>query len=261
MHVSTKPQAVVRWIHDVFSNTMTVFEFDKAADQLEISCVFDIMRTSFRDFDFPIADHARRYPFNLENDQKIDLSACQKPIYNDDDGQILKLGNDFVRKAKGDTWALLTSITRGIKEEFEYQRRETPGIQAPVQTLQLGSGTCRDFSALMCEIVRRLGFAARFVTGYLYDPALDLKQGRNEDNIRGAGATHAWIQVFLPGAGWIEFDPTNGDVASSGLIRTGVGRVPSQVVPLAGSYFGAAQDAVGLNVDVDIRMLAPTIAA
>ena len=259
MQVNTKPESVVHWIHDVFSNSMTIFEFEDESDVLEISCTFDIVRTSFRDADFPMAPHARAYPFEYDENQKIDLAPCRQPYHEDPDGKVQALAERFAASANGDTWTLLTSMTRAIKDEFGYERRDTPGVQAPTETLALQRGTCRDFAALMCELVRRLGFAARFVTGYLYDPALDTRNADLAGDVRGAGATHAWVQVFLPGAGWIEFDPTNGDVASGGLIRTGVGRVPAQVAPLAGSYFGNTEDALGLDVSVEIKTLAPTI--
>lgn len=259
MHVDTQPQSTVHWIHDVFSNSMTIFEFEEPSETLEISCTFDIVRTSFRDAEFPIAPDAQRFPFEYDENQKIDLAACRVPSQDDPDGRIGALAQRFAKEAKGDTWELLANMTRTIKAELDYQRRDTPGVQDPLETLDLGKGCCRDFAALMCELVRRLGFAARFVTGYLYDPALDARRALTGTDVRGAGATHAWVQVFLPGAGWIEFDPTNGDVASGGLIRTGVGRVPSQVAPLAGSYFGAPEDALGLDVNVSITTLAPTI--
>jgi transglutaminase-like putative cysteine protease len=98
----------------------------------------------------------------------------------------------------------------------------------------------------MMEAARSLGFAARFVTGYLYDPALD----GGPSGTQGAGATHAWVQVYLPGAGWVEFDPTNGIVGGRNLIRVGVARDPRQAVPLAGSYFGSPEDYLGMEVEV-----------
>ncbi|MEQ8404118.1 MAG: transglutaminase family protein [Oceanicaulis sp.] len=259
MSVDTRPEATVHWIHDVFSNSVTLFDFTEASDILEVGCTFDIVRTSFRDAEFPIAEHARRFPFQYEDHEKLDLAACRSPRHDDPDGAVAALSERFRQEAGGDTWALLTIMTRCIKTELAYARREEPGVQEPAQTLALGSGSCRDYAELMCELARRLGFAARFVTGYLYDPALDVRTADSPSDVQGAGATHAWVQVFLPGAGWIEFDPTNGDVASGRLIRTGVGRVPSQVAPLSGFFDGRPQDAVGLEVSVDITTLAPPL--
>ena len=121
----------------------------------------------------------------------------------------------------------------------------------PTETLRQGSGTCRDFALFMIEAVRSLGLAARFVTGYLYDPTLD-GEGLA---LEGAGATHAWVQVYLPGAGWIEFDPTNGLIGGTNLIRVGVARDPKQAIPLQGSYDGAAADFIDMTVEVTVSKL------
>ncbi len=258
MNVSSSPASTVHWIHDVFSNSVTLFEFSEPSDMLEIVCEFDVIRTSFKDAEFPIAEHAQRYPFDYREEQLPDLAPCRQPHHADPDGAVARFAQRFVEACDGDTWALLTEMTRAIKAEFTYQRREEPGVQEPVQTLQTQTGSCRDFALLMCEATRQLGFAARFVTGYLYDPALDNRE-TGDAEVRGAGATHAWVQVFLPGAGWIEFDPTNGDIASGRLIRTGVGRMPSHVAPISGSYTGEAKDALGLEVEVEVTTLAPPV--
>jgi len=258
MNVSTSPASMVHWIHDAFSNAVTLFDFSEISDLLEIVCEFDLIRTSFKDVDFPIADQAQRYPFDYPQDQLPDLAPCRIPHHPDPDRHLTRFAQRFVEESGGDTWSLLTGMTRAIKGEFSYQRREEPGVQAPVHTLATRAGSCRDFAELMCEAARHLGLAARFVTGYLYDPALDGGAGEEAETV-GAGATHAWVQVFLPGAGWIEFDPTNGDVASGRLIRTGVGRMPQHVAPISGSYAGAAEDALGLDVEVEVTTLAPPV--
>jgi transglutaminase-like putative cysteine protease len=131
---------------------------------------------------------------------------------------------------------------------LRYRQRAIHGTQTPAETLQVGSGTCRDFALLMIEAVRSLGLAARFVTGYLYDPALD----RGGPSLTGAGSTHAWVQVYLPGAGWIEFDPTNGLIGGPHLIRVGVARDPKQAIPLQGSYRGEASDFIEMQVEVQV---------
>ena len=133
-----------------------------------------------------------------------------------------------------------------IKERLRYVARDDEGTQPPHETLAKGGGTCRDYALLMMEAVRSLGFAARFVTGYLYDPALD----GGPTGTQGAGATHAWVQVYLPGAGWVEFDPTNGIVGGRNLIRVGVARDPKQAIPLAGSFIGSLRTIWGMTVEV-----------
>jgi transglutaminase-like putative cysteine protease len=133
--------------------------------------------------------------------------------------------------------------------DFDYAERHEPGVQSPLETLNLGSGTCRDYALFMMEAVRSVGLAARFVSGYLYDPALD----GGASDITGAGSTHAWVQVYLPGAGWVEFDPTNGSQGGFNLVPIAVAREPEQAVPVSGSFTGDASDFLGMNVEVSVH--------
>ena len=128
--------------------------------------------------------------------------------------------------------------------------RDEEGTQQPHETLKLGSGSCRDFALLMMEAARRLGFATRFVSGYLYDPALD--DGEDSGTV-GAGYTHAWLQAYLPGAGWVPFDPTNNLLGGTQLIRVGIARDPSQAAPVSGSWFGESGDYLGMDVSVTVQ--------
>ena len=116
--------------------------------------------------------------------------------------------------------------------------------------MTLGSGTCRDYAILMMEACRSLGFAARFVSGYIYSPRLD--SGLDGGAYQGGGATHAWVRIYLPGAGWVEFDPTNGIVGNKDLIRVAVARDPGQAVPLQGTYTGFPADSLGMKVEVQV---------
>ncbi|WP_375207944.1 transglutaminase family protein [Hyphococcus sp.] len=254
--VSANPAAAQHWVHDVFSNSKTILDFSSAppSDTLEITCTFNVVRSSVEVPVFPIAISAQRYPFDYPKEQIPDLIALIRPEYDHPEAAVNEWANALRRQAGDDTWSILTTINSTIHETHVYKRREEPGIQKPRQTLELGEGSCRDFAILMIEAVRQLGFAARFVTGYLYDPLTDQPGG-----MQGSGATHAWVQVFLPGAGWIEFDPTNGLIASGNLIRTGVARTPSQAVPLDGSFHGDMNDFLGMEVDVNVTALAPTL--
>jgi transglutaminase-like putative cysteine protease len=138
------------------------------------------------------------------------------------------------------------TLTCGIKESFGYTRRHEDGSNTPLTTLNLGRGSCRDLALLMIEAVRSLGLAARFVSGYIYVP------DRDQETILGGGSTHAWVQVYLPGAGWVEFDPTNGIIGNRDLIRIAVARDPTQAAPLTGTYFGHASDVDEMTVEVQV---------
>jgi transglutaminase-like putative cysteine protease len=160
----------------------------------------------------------------------------------------------FLRKGRPtDTGMLLMTLTYAFKESFTYERRSEPGTRPPALTLKLGRGSCRDLALLMIEGLRALGLAARFVSGYLYVPA------RDGARYRGGGSTHAWVQVYLPGAGWVEFDPTNAIVGNRDLIRVAVARDPAQAVPLSGSYFGDAGDFLDMAVEVSVRSAAAPV--
>ena len=145
------------------------------------------------------------------------------------------------------TMALLRAITLGIREQFAYSRRFERGVQSPSDTLARRRGTCRDFALLMMEAVRSLGLAARFVSGYIFVP------GFEPDPVLGGGSTHAWLQVYLPGAGWVDFDPTNSIVGNRNLIRVAVAWDPAQALPLWGTYTGAASSFLGMDVTVSVR--------
>ena len=144
------------------------------------------------------------------------------------------------------TFKILSGMTHGIRKAFTYRKRHEQGTQHPLDTLQTRSGTCRDYALFMIEALRRLGIAARFVSGYLSI------HGDREHGHVGGGKTHAWVQVYLPGAGWIEFDPTNGIVGTRDLIRVAVARDPRQAIPLHGTYLGPADAFVGMEVSIDV---------
>jgi transglutaminase-like putative cysteine protease len=139
------------------------------------------------------------------------------------------------------------TLNEAVAQSFSYNRRTEPGTQEPGVTLRTQRGTCRDFALLMMEAARALGFAARFVSGYIYVP------GRDGPSLLGGGSTHAWCQIYLPGSGWVEFDPTNGIVGNRDLIRVAVARTPYQAVPLFGTYYGDRADELGMDVSVNVK--------
>ncbi|MFO1208683.1 MAG: transglutaminase family protein [Amaricoccus sp.] len=235
----------VRWIHDVFGNCVALVSPPAAARELRFETSIRIEHTSAAELEFRIDPAALSHPFAYSPEEAADLAPTMRPHYPDP--EVERFARRFVRPdRRTQTGRLLMTLCYAIHESFVYSRRNEPGTQPPRLTLQIRRGTCRDFALLMMEAVRTLGFAARFVTGYVYVP------DRDGSETRGGGATHAWCQVYLPGAGWVEFDPTNGIVGSRELIRVAVARDPSQAVPLSGTYRGKAEDFREMTVQVNV---------
>ncbi len=245
----TPPASALRWIHDVFGNSIAIASFEQAAEQL-------IFESAFRAEHFPVAareilvePYATRFPFSYSAEDTLDLGRTKERHYPDREHQVDAWTKAVVDQTPAaNTLEVLTAMTSTIKKQFKYAAREAVGVQSPLETLSLGSGSCRDFAIFMMEAARSLGLAARFVSGYLYDEHLIGAAG----GVVGGGATHAWMQVFLPGAGWVEFDPTNALVGGRNLIRVAVARDASQAVPLIGSYNGAPDDFVSMSVAVQV---------
>jgi transglutaminase-like putative cysteine protease len=251
------PAANVREIQDVFSNSVTLFTPRTEADTLRVRAWFAIRMSGGKSTKPPIAPHALRYPFDYSAEERMDLGARLTPHYPDPDGRLYEWTRAFFAPdPRPRTLALLDAMANRIRSEIAYVTRDSEGTQTPDETLTRKSGTCRDFALLMMEAARRLGIGARYVSGYLYDPALD--RDENHDGIidvQGAGATHAWLHVFLPGAGWVSFDPTNPKAGSVNLIRVAHARDPIQALPLRGNWFGAKEDYLGMDVRVTVGLV------
>ena len=246
------PACELREIQDVFSNSVTVFTPREPADHLHVVARFTVRHEGVPGIEMPIAPHAQRYPFDYTAEERRDLGALLEPHYPDPDGALYEwTRHAFGSEFRPATRELLVRLSEGIRSEFAYVQRWEEGTQTPAETLALRSGSCRDFALLMMEAVRRLGFAARYVSGYLYDPALDSSDA-GPSGLQGAGATHAWLHVYVPGAGWVPFDPTNALTGGPSLIRVAYARDPSQALPLVGSWFGAPGDYLGMDVRVTV---------
>src|SRR6201991_1067902 len=197
--------ASLRWIHDVFGNSVAIATFDARAQTLLFNSTATVEHSPAEEFALTADDPAYFYPFLYDDEEFPDLLQFITPQYGDPNGELSAWARKFL-DAEGPTptFRILSGMTHGIRKAFNYRKRHEQGTQHPLDTLQTGSGTCRDYALMMIEALRRLGIAARFVSGYLCSP---------DDHLtghRGGGSTHAWVQVYLPSAGWIEFDPTNG---------------------------------------------------
>jgi transglutaminase-like putative cysteine protease len=244
--IEPKPMSL-RWIHDVFGNSVAIATFDERAEILSFNSTSTVEHNPAEEFALTPDDLAYFYPFLYDNDEFPDLVHFITPQYSDPDGELSVWARNFLDdEGPTPTFNILSNMTYGIREMFMYRKRHEHGTQHPLDTLQTRSGTCRDYALFMIEALRRLGIAARFVSGYLFIPA-----GRAHGYV-GGGSTHAWVQVYLPSAGWIEFDPTNGIVGTRDLIRVAVARDPSQAIPLHGVYLGSADAYVGMEVGIKV---------
>jgi transglutaminase-like putative cysteine protease len=237
----------LRWIHDVFGNSVAIATFDERSDTLSFTSTVTVEHTPVEEFALTPDDPAYFYPFLYHSDEFPDLQQFITPQYVDPNGELAAWARNFLdAEAPTPTFKILSGMTHGIREAFAYRRRHEHGTQHPLDTLQTGSGTCRDYALLMIEALRQLGIAARFVSGYLF------LAGDRVNGYLGGGSTHAWVQVYLPSEGWIEFDPTNGIVGSRDLIRVAVARDPRQAVPLHGVYLGAADAFREMEVNISV---------
>jgi transglutaminase-like putative cysteine protease len=243
----TPEPSELRWMLDVFGNCVAIAQFGDKSDELTFESSIWLDHTPTNTPDFQIEDYAKTYPFAYAAEEMPDLAPVISPQYPDPDEEVHRWVRRFLRKGRPtDTGTLLMTLTHALKESFTYERRGQQGTREPALTLKLGRGSCRDLALLMIEAVRSLGIAARFVSGYIAIP------GDRAHGYVGGGNTHAWVQVYLPSAGWIEFDPTNGIVGTRGLIRVAVARDPRQAVPLHGTYIGAADAFLGMHVDIRV---------
>jgi len=246
LRIAPQPMRL-RWIHDVFGNSVAIATFDERAAALTVTSEVTVAHNPAEEFALTPDDHAYFYPFLYDDEEYPDLREFVTPQYSDPQGELSAWARRFLdAEAPTSTFQLLRNMTHGIRDRFTYRKRHERGTQHPLDTLQTGSGTCRDYALLMIEALRRLGIAARFVSGYLYT---------GDRAHRGGGSTHAWVQVYLPDAGWIELDPTNGIVGTRDLIRFAVARDAVQALPLHGTYLGSADAFDEMEVNVSVRLM------
>ncbi|CAN5377337.1 transglutaminase family protein [soil metagenome] len=240
----------IRMFQDAYSNSIAMIQPQSPALELKVVCLSSVEHTGTRAVNFPMSPRAQQFPLAYDDEERLVLRHYLTPFYDDPSGMLQTWAKQFIHAGKvTGTRELLVEMTKFIRDTMCYQIRITPGVQTPYDTLRLKSGACRDFATLMIEAVRRLGYAARFVSGYLYTPWLDTE----DQHSHGNGSTHAWVQVYLPDAGWIPFDPTNNLIGGTDLIPVGIARHASLATPLSGSWSGSPDAFLGMDVNVQVR--------
>lgn len=237
------PPATLRWHRDAEDNSVAIATFDTPASQLVIESEVIIQQFNEAPLDFLVAEYATDYPFAYTPEDRVILS----PYLNDAGHTSSEMLAAWVASLwqPGEaiqTYSLLQRLSSHIQQTLVYQIREEPGVQTATDTLTRGSGSCRDFANLFMEAARHLGLASRFVSGYLHAAPSSANYG----------STHAWAEVFLPGAGWKGFDPTIGAIVGADHFAVAVARLPESVPPIAGSFVGPP----GASLDVGVWVTA-----
>lgn len=246
--LTVQPVARVRWIRDVYDNSVAVADFTTTGTELTIASTLLVEQFNTNPFDFVLEPQAFELPFHYREDERADVQAFLERGYPQDETALRHWVRPFLSATgKGKTMEFFSALGRSVPLFFQYARREEPGVQSPGETLQRRAGSCRDFALLFMEAARLLGVAARYVSGYLCRA--------DEGGTIGAAsdATHAWAELYLPGAGWKGFDPTCGILAADYHVRVAVARWPGQAVPVSGSFVGQTNDCGTMTVTVDAR--------
>lgn len=237
--LQTTPAATLLWHRDVEGNSVAIANFDLPTNQLLIESEVIIQQYNESPLDFMVAGYAIDYPFVYQSDDKILLSPYMTIPEQEATDVVNKWISNFWQASEQiQTYTLLQRIASHINQTLSYRVREEPGVQTAQKTLSCGTGSCRDFALLFMEAAKCLGLASRFVSGYIYTPQI-----ANE-----TGATHAWAEVYLPGAGWKGFDPTIGKIAGADHIAVAVARLPESVPPIAGSFVGETDSSLNVGV-------------
>jgi len=250
-----RPAGRIRWAHDIFDNSVAILHFNEPGIELVIESRVLVEQYNINPFDFVLDPAAVELPFRYSEAEWPDASGYLRRQHPEDDAAIASWLRPFQSvSGRTRTFDFLLALNKSVPLYFSYQRREEAGVQTPGFTLSHRAGSCRDFALLLMETARYLGLAARFVSGYL------CQDGPTPADV-ATGSTHAWTEIYLPGAGWKGFDPTCGILAADTHVRAAVAREPGQAAPITGSFVGPVEAFRSLNVEVNVEFVKPTATA
>jgi transglutaminase-like putative cysteine protease len=246
LEIWPKPRDLA-WGRDKLGNHVAIAHFADRSDELRVVSTICLEHAPNGFQEAAIKDYARIYPFSYAAEDWSRLRRFLLPLSLEP--ELRRWGDQFFRNGSADTHALLVDMTRTIRRTFRHVARYEKGIQEPIRTIALGSGSCRDLAMLMMAALRSRGIAARFVSGYVH---LAEEEHEDEHQIAG-GNTHAWVQGYVPGPGWVDFDPSAGVVGNQNLIRVAVVEHPRDAIPLQGTWYGSASDHLAMQVAVTVK--------
>lgn len=240
--LEVSPAYEAKWYRDIYGNSVGMLHLLEPANTLRIASEVEIEHYQEAPLDFHVDQRCVTFPFAFEPEDRVDLLPYRTHTWPNKTGPLKEWVSQFWTPGHSiETYVLLTQMSQRIVSDFTYNMREVEGVQSHSETLQKRSGSCRDFAALFIEACRYLGLPARFVSGYLHNP------GSMQH-----GSTHAWSEVYLPGAGWIGFDNTSGLVTGASHIATAVHRHPEAIPPVSGAYIAENELVPTLNVLVSV---------
>ena len=249
LHIDTarlevEPKADVHWLRDIYGNALTVMDFEEPANRLRVFSDCEVSIFDDEPREGAVAPQARFFPFQYSANEQMEIIPYRVPSYPHDGRAVQNWLSTIYQPGEIiPTLDLLSKLNTRIFETFQYTHREEAGVQLPCRTIELGTGSCRDFAVFMMEAARHLGLAARFVTGYIL-----MSEGQH-------GATHAWTEIYIPGAGWRGFDPTNNKPENFEHVSVGVAREQDKASPLSGSWSGPSHAFSHMNVSVQVFSL------
>jgi transglutaminase-like putative cysteine protease len=249
LKISPEPISL-RLVQDAFGNSVGIARFSGRSKQLSFESVVCLEHSPC-----DLEDAGWALPVDYSVSELRDLAQYIERDQPDPNDEVGCWAREFLAPSIS-AFELLARLSQGIHHGFRYRRREAKGIQPPMETLGLGHGSCRDFAMLMIEAARSFGFAARFASGYLAVPLDDPQEPASGS---AHGSTHAWAQIYLPGAGWMDFDPTSGSVGNVGLVTVATAPDPCHAIPLHGTFFGFPSDHLGMEVQVSVMSGTPTV--
>jgi transglutaminase-like putative cysteine protease len=247
LEITPKPRELA-WGRDGFGNHVAIAHFADRSDELRFVSTVHLEYAPNGFHEGNIEDYARIYPFSYIAEDWSRLRRFILPLSLEP--ELRRWSDQFLRNGSADTHALLVDMTRTIRQTFGHVARREKGIQDPIRTVALGSGSCRDLAVLMIAALRSRGIAARFVSGYLH---LAQEEHQEDEHPITGGNTHAWVQAYVPGPGWVDFDPSAGVVGNQNLIRVAVVEDPRDAIPLQGTWYGSASDHLAMEVAVRVK--------
>jgi transglutaminase-like putative cysteine protease len=245
------PSSRIRWVHDVFDNSLAYVDFTQPSNILTVRSDVVVEQYNTNPFDFVMDTYAVELPFLYPEQEYFDVSHYTRKQFPQDEQVVKEWLKPFLNQnGKTNTLQILLALNQSVPTYFHYTRREEYGVQSPAQTLAQKSGSCRDFALLLMEAARSLGLASRFVSGYACQTGATPAEA--------TASTHAWTEIYLPGAGWKGFDPTGGVLAADLHVRAAVAREPGQAAPISGCFIGNPSAFKGMTVSVKVEIVPPS---